>query len=97
MGSVKGVDYVYRSLHDDEAVILNTSTGLLEPNLAQPGQDPSGKVKLFLEGEIYNREKLRQYLTRSSSDSICDVLATLYLAYGYSFVELVNGEFNIII
>jgi len=97
VGLINGVSYLYRTYHADEAVILNTLTGLLNASLDQPGSDPAGNVFLFLEGEIFNLDELKSYLRTTWDPSPCSVLLALFLERGDEFINLVNGEFNIVI
>jgi len=97
VGLINGTSYQYKSLHADEVVILNTLTGLLNTTLDQPGSDPTGNAFLFLEGEIFNLDELKGYLSEHWSHSPCDILLALFLERGYEFIKLVNGEFNIVI
>ena len=97
VGMISGVTYLYRPFHSDHAVILNTLTGLLSPSPNQPASDPTGNVFMFLEGEIFNLQELKNYSDRNGDSSPCDILLSLYLKRGNDFINLVNGEFNIVI
>jgi asparagine synthase (glutamine-hydrolysing) len=71
----------------------------LESRADQPFTDPSGKVSLVCNGEIYNFEELRRrypdYPFRSRSD--VEVILPLYLDRGASAVAELNGMFGLAI
>ena len=97
VGLISGVTYLYKTFCADLAVVLNTLTGLLNKSLDQPASDSSGNVFMFLEGEIFNLEELKGYLGRRPDKSPCGILLSLFLIRGDEFINLVNGEFNIVL
>ena len=68
---------------------------------AQPLVDPTGKVVLSVNGEIWNHEKLRQdpqlegYPFATASD--CEPIIPLYLKYGDEFIHMIDGIFALVI
>lgn len=97
VGLIKDVTYLYRPLGADQAIVLNTLTGLLKTSLDQPAIDPQGDVFLFLEGEVFNLDELRRQLPENPATSACEVLLALFILRGDKFIGLLNGEFNIVI
>jgi asparagine synthase (glutamine-hydrolysing) len=67
----------------------------------QPATDETNKIIVVWNGEIYNYQELRAELEsrgrRFSDSSESQVLINLYLEYGTSFVEKINGMFAIAI
>jgi asparagine synthase (glutamine-hydrolysing) len=67
----------------------------------QPASDPSEKINIVWNGEIYNYRELRSELEqrgihcRNSSES--EVLINLYLEFGLDFIKKLNGMFAIAI
>jgi asparagine synthase (glutamine-hydrolysing) len=96
--SVKGVEFMHKSIQTDAAVILNSLTGLIPGNTDQPAVNSEDNTFLFLEGEIFNLGELRARVRHSENAcSPCQILLDLYSLYGDSFITLLNGEFNIVI
>jgi len=71
----------------------------LESRADQPFSDPSGRVWLVCNGEIYNFEELRRrypsYPFRSHSD--VEVILPLYLEHGAEAIRELNGMFGLAI
>lgn len=68
----------------------------LSPKGKQPMQDASGQVFLTFNGEIYNFQDLKAtYLSEYSfqSETDTEVILNLYLKFGISFVDKLNGDF----
>ena len=69
----------------------------LSPGGHQPMRDPSGRVHIAFNGEIYNFVDLREELQsrghafRSSSDT--EVILAAYAEWGEDFVRRLNGQF----
>jgi asparagine synthase (glutamine-hydrolysing) len=67
----------------------------------QPASDPTERIHLVFNGEVYNYRELRAELEslgarcRDSSES--EVILNLYLEYGIDFIEKLNGMFAIAI
>ena len=94
---------------DDNGTYLNTGIGIGMCRLAiveiaagkQPATDSAEKIHIVWNGEIYNYRDLRVELEsrgvhcRDSSES--EVLINLYLEFGLSFVNKLNGMFAIAI
>ena len=95
--SLRGVNFIYRTLQTDYCLITNVLTGLLKTSINQPVSDFRGNTFLFLEGDIFNREDLQNCLDESNNISLCDLLLALFLKYGTDFISRLNGEFNIVI
>lgn len=72
---------------------------LRAPVPAQPAHDHSKRRWLMLDGEIYNGDELRRYLTRAgrAGDGLDDaqLCLALYALEGERFVNRLNGQFNI--
>ena len=96
VGLVDGVRYQYRPFHNEDAVILNTLTGL-HSTLDQPALDPTGNLLLFLEGEVFNLGELRSRSGSRPNATPCDTLLAMYMRCGADFIYSINGEFNIVI
>lgn len=73
----------------------------LSPNGHQPMSDPSGKIHLCYNGEIYNYRKLRSDLVKlgvsfkSTSDT--EVILYLYKRYGVDCFRMLEGMFALIL
>lgn len=94
---------------DDQGTYVNQSIALGMCRLAiveiaagkQPATDERENIHLVFNGEIYNYRELRQELElsgihcRDSSES--EVIINLYLKYGISFINKLNGMFAIAI
>jgi len=94
---------------DDAGTYLNQEVSLGMCRLAiveiaagkQPASDPSGKIHIVWNGEIYNYRELRSQLEqrgiqfRDSSES--EVVINLYLEFGLDFINKLNGMFAIAI
>ena len=94
---------------DDDGSFLSSSIGLAYSGLIlskkQAGQQPVYRQRgnftsaLVLDGEIYNRNALVQYLSQNhcftGSESDADLLLTGLLEYGTDFLQQVNGVFAI--
>lgn len=97
VGAVAGVDFQHRVFESTNATILNTLTGLVESNIAQPASNSAGDIVLFLEGEIFNINELKARHSDHYASTTCDVLLGLFERIGDEFVTYVNGEFNIVV
>lgn len=94
---------------DDTGTYFSNSVGLGMCRLAiveiaagkQPASDLAGKIHIVWNGEIYNYRELRMELEqrgvhcRDASES--EVVINLYLEYGLSFINKLNGMFAIAI
>ena len=94
---------------DDQGTYVNQGIALGMCRLAiveiaagkQPASDERESIHLVFNGEIYNYRELRQELElngihcRDSSES--EVIINLYLKYGISFINKLNGMFAIAI
>ena len=94
---------------DDQGTYVNQGIALGMCRLAiveiaagkQPATDERESIHLVFNGEIYNYRELRQELElsgvhcRDSSES--EVIINLYLKYGISFINKLNGMFAIAI
>lgn len=94
---------------DDTGIYINQEISLGMCRLAiveiaagkQPASDPSGKIRIVWNGEIFNYRELRSELEqrglhfRDSSES--EVLINLYLEFGLDFIKKLNGMFAIAI
>ncbi len=94
---------------DDQGTYVNQGIALGMCRLAiveiaagkQPASDERESIHLVFNGEIYNYRELRQELElngihcRDSSES--EVIINLYLKYGTSFINKLNGMFAIAI
>jgi asparagine synthase (glutamine-hydrolysing) len=94
---------------DDQGTYVNQGIALGMCRLAiveiaagkQPATDERESIHLVFNGEIYNYRELRQELElsgihcRDSSES--EVIINLYLKYGISFINQLNGMFAIAI
>jgi asparagine synthase (glutamine-hydrolysing) len=94
---------------DDKGTYLGDGIGLGMCRLAivevatgkQPASDPTGKILIVWNGEIYNYRELRAELEqrgvhcRDSSES--EVVINLYLEFGLGFINKLNGMFAIAI
>jgi asparagine synthase (glutamine-hydrolysing) len=94
---------------DDKGTYLGDGVGLGMCRLAivevaagkQPASDPSEKIHIVWNGEIYNYRELRAELEqrgihcRDSSES--EVVINLYLEFGLDFINKLNGMFAIAI
>jgi len=94
---------------DDTGTFINQGISLGMCRLAiveiaagkQPASDPSEKVHIVWNGEIYNYRELRSALEqrgvhcRDSSES--EVVINLYLEFGLDFITKLNGMFAIAI
>src|SRR5690606_30461580 len=67
------------------------------PSGHQPMGDPSGRYHIVFNGEIYNfkslREELKEKGIKFSSQTDTEVLLQLYIYYGSSLLEKLNGFF----
>jgi asparagine synthase (glutamine-hydrolysing) len=65
----------------------------------QPGVDLTERIHLVFNGEIYNYLELKYELAQNGihckSSSESEILANLYIAFGLSFVQKLNGMFAI--
>ena len=94
---------------DDTGIYFNNSVGLGMCRLAiveiaagkQPASDLADKIHIVWNGEIYNYRELRTELEqrgvhcRDASES--EVVINLYLEFGLSFINKLNGMFAIAI
>jgi len=94
---------------DDQGTYVSEGVGLGICRLAivevdagkQPASDPSGNIHIVWNGEIYNYRELRAHLEQlgvycqDSSES--EVIINLYLEFGLSFIDKLNGMFAIAI
>ncbi len=81
----------------DTAVLAHERLAIVDPQSgSQPLYSNDGQVVLVVNGEIYNHQELRNslpgYEFKTASDS--EVILALYLQYGASFVEDLNGIFS---
>ena len=69
------------------------------PRSRQPARDPAEGLWLMLDGELYNAPELKQQLQRRGIDSAnlddADLCLALYRLEGETFVEHLNGQFNV--
>lgn len=94
---------------DDTGTYINQGISLGMCRLAivevsagkQPASDPSAKVNIVWNGEIYNYRELRSELEqrgiRCGNSSESDVVINLYLEFGLEFINKLNGMFAIAI
>jgi asparagine synthase (glutamine-hydrolysing) len=94
---------------DDQGAYVSEGVGLGICRLAivevdsgkQPASDPSDNIHIVWNGEIYNYRELRAHLEQlgvycqDSSES--EVIINLYLEFGLSFIDKLNGMFAIAI
>ncbi len=90
---------------DDHSIFCDQKVGIAHTRLAingiETGHQPfmHDGVVLFVNGEIYNHQSLRDqmgdYPFRSRSD--CEIILPLYLKYGMDFVHHIQGMFAIAI
>lgn len=95
--AVRQVNFIYRSFQSATCVITHALTDFHPANLAQPATDPLGDTVLFLDGEIFNQDDLRQQVALPADSSVCDLLLSLYQRVGPDFGAQLNGEFAIVI
>jgi hypothetical protein len=79
----------------------NVLTGI-ERNLSQPVKNDARGVWLMLDGEILNADELRGDLAQrgfpaAAEDDDAKVALDMYLAYGASFFERLNGTWNLVL
>lgn len=85
---------------DEHAVLAHERLAIVDVESgAQPLQSDSGKV-LCVNGEIYNHQELRSYLStphnfKTASD--CEVLMYLYEEQGVDFLRVLNGIFAFVL
>jgi asparagine synthase (glutamine-hydrolysing) len=100
--AVAGVEYVPRRWSDEHfgcTTLLNVS-GCAGP-LNQPVTSHDGRYVLFLDGVIYEPEKLALLLegraTGYDLESVAQLCMALYESHGSSFAPHLNGSFNLVI
>ena len=97
----RGQDEVRSHTSDNFNLIFNRLSIMDLNNGSQPFVDPSGKVVLACNGEIYNHIKLKKMLENENisyqGHSDTEVLLYLYIKYGKKFVEYLDGQFAIVV
>jgi asparagine synthase (glutamine-hydrolysing) len=97
---IPAIGYERRMALGSHAGCVNLLRGIAT-GLSQPVRDATQRTWLMLDGELYNVEELKQHLQRSGVD--CDgmddarVCLALYQLDGESFVQQLNGQFNVVI
>lgn len=103
------IDSIKHRGPDDIGIYVDKGIGLGMCRLAiveiesgkQPASDFSQNIHLVWNGEIFNYKELREDLIRngisSRNSSESEVIINLYLKYGLSFVNKLNGMFAIAI
>ena len=86
-----GVRFLTQPFSDRYCAILNVATGLLPESEHGPAR--SDDLVLFLEGEVFDIAGV----ALTDKDSVHATLLRRYRERGPSFVEALNGEFNILI
>lgn len=81
----------------DDAILSHERLAIVDPTSGrQPLYNPSGKIVLAVNGEIYNHLQLRNqfpdYAFKTESD--CEVILALYEKYGNQFLDQLNGIFG---
>ncbi len=95
-----GQDSKIWSYFDPSVGLARVSPAIVNPE-PQPIWDASGQVCVFLEGEIYDQERLRQqlekrgYIFKTRGDG--ELILNLYLETGDLFPPQLNGMFAIAI
>ncbi|KAI9724287.1 MAG: hypothetical protein M1828_003711 [Chrysothrix sp. TS-e1954] len=70
----------------------------LSPDGAQPFHDPDNTVHAVVNGELYDHERIREELVKTTGykfkgRSDCEIVIALYKHYGISFLSQLRGEF----
>ena len=81
-------------------VMAHERLAIVDPlNGAQPLLNPTQEVALAVNGEIWNHKELRSEIGdyQFSTNSDCEPIIPLYLKYGDSFVNLLDGIFAFVI
>jgi asparagine synthase (glutamine-hydrolysing) len=97
---VRGVEYRECSWRDSRFGVVNL-LGANSDSPDQPAFSSDANRVMFLDGEVCNLEELRHGLSNAevglASNSAIGLCMALFERHGDSFVESLNGEFNIVI
>ena len=86
---------------NDQAVLAHERLAIVDPESGgQPLQDPTGRLILAVNGEIYNHKPLRRSLAGEydfQTGSDCEVILPLYAKRGPDFLNELSGIFAFVL